>query len=382
MKYFSRIFLNFLLAALLLAGCEKVDDLPFYDNGSAPAVTASTAALAPVPSDSLAAGLTLNWSNPSYSADSTTYKYVVEIDQAGNNFAKASQRVITGALTTTYLNKELNTILLERGFAFGTPYDMEVRVISSYANNNERLISNVLPIKMTPYKIPPRVELPASGKLFLVGSATDGGWTNPVPAPAQEFSRLDETTFAGVFNLKGGEEYLALAVNGGWDLKYSVANKTLAGLAEGGDFGFGLNDNFPGPAEDGMYKIVLDFQAGKFTVTPYTENSLPSALFIVGDATPGGWDNPVPAPAQEFTRLNSTEFELTLDLTGGKQYLLLPVNGSWDSKYSVQDNTLSGLADGGDFGYNKPQNFPGPATDGTYKINVNFATSKFKLTKL
>jgi hypothetical protein len=288
---------------------------------------------------------------------------------------------VSGTLSTTYLNKELNNILLDKGFEFGTPYDMEVRVISSYANNNERLISNVLPVKMTPYKIPPRVELPTSGKLFLVGSATGSGWTNPVQTPEQEFTRLDETTFAGVFNLKGGNEYLVLPVNGSWDLKYSVANKTVSGLAEGGDFGFGLNDNFPGPAADGMYKIVLDFQLGKFTVTPYTENNLPSALFMVGDATPGGWNNPVPAPAQQFTRLNSAEFELTLDLTGGKQYLLLPVNGSWDTKYSVQDNTLSGLADGGSFGYNLPQNFPGPTTDGTYKINVNFATSKFTVVK-
>src|SRR5690606_28342251 len=127
--------------------------------------------------------------------------------------------------------------------------DIEVRVISSYANNNERLVSNVIPIKMTPYKVPPRVELPASGKLFLIGGATEGGWTNPVPPPAQEFSRLDETTFAGVFNLKGGEEYLVILENGSW-AKYSVANKTVAGLAEGGDFGAELNDNFPGPAED------------------------------------------------------------------------------------------------------------------------------------
>ncbi len=381
MKHLTKILFNTLLAALLLTACEKADDLPFYENGTAPAVTASASTIAPVPADSLAAGLTLSWTNPSYASDSATYKYVVEIDRAGNSFANAAQRVITGSLSTTYLNKELNNILIDKGLEFGTAYDMEVRVISSYSNNNDRLISNVLPIKMTPYKVPPRVELPTSGKLFLVGGATDGGWNNPVPAPTQEFSRLDETTFAGVFRLKGNEEYLVLPVNGSWDSKYSVANKNLAGLSAGGDFGFGLNDNFPGPAAEGMYKIVLDFQAGKFTVTPYTENTLPTNLFKVGDATPGGWNNPVPAPDQQFTRLNSVEFELTINLFGGKQYLLLPVNGSWDNKYSVQDNTLTGLADGGTFGYNLPQNFPGPATDGTYKINVNFATSKFSVVK-
>lgn len=374
----KKILFNILLAVLILAGCEKADDLPFYKNGSAPALTASAATIAAIPADSLSEGLVLTWTSPSYASDSSTYKYVVEIDQAGNNFVQAARRTITGAMSTGYLNKELNDMLLGWGLDFGNPYDIEVRVISSYANNNERLVSNVIPIKMTPYKVPPRVELPASGKLFLIGGATEGGWTNPVPTPAQEFSRLDETTFAGVFNLKGGEEYLVILENGSW-AKYSVANKTLAGLAEGGDFGAELNDNFPGPAEDGMYKIVLDFQAGKFTVTPYTENTLPGELFMIGDATPGGWDNPVPAPAQQFTRLNSVEFELKLDLTGNREYLLIPENGSWVNKYSVQDKTLNGLSEGGSFGYNLPQNFPGPAADGSYIINVNFATSRFSV---
>lgn len=382
MKHLFKILFNSLLAAMVLTACEKADDLPFYENGTAPAVTASASTIAPVPADSLAAGLTLSWTNPSYAADSATYKYVVEIDQAGNGFANAAQRVITGSLSTTYLNKELNTILLDKGLEFGTAYDMEVRVISSYSNNNERLISNVLPIKMTPYKIPPRVELPSSGKLFLVGSATGSGWNNPVQTPEQEFTRLDETTFAGVFNLKGGNEYLVLPVNGLWDQKYSVANKNLAGLAEGGDFGFGLNDNIPGPATDGIYLIVLDFQAGKFVVTPFKDAELPSSLFIVGNATAGDWSNPVPVPSQQFTRLNSAEFEITVDLTGDREYLLLPENGNWNKKYSVADNSVAGLREGGEMGYNLPANIPGPTTTGSYKINVNFATHRYKVTRL
>ncbi len=381
MKRITSIFFTTLLAAVLLTACEKAEDLPFYENGAAPAATASASTIAPLPSDSLAAGLTINWSNPGYAADSATYKYVVEIDRAGNNFQNPAQRVVSGTLSTTYLNKELNNILLDKGFEFGTPYDMEVRVISSYANNNERLISNVLPVKMTPYKIPPRVELPGSGKLFLVGSATGSGWNNPVQTPEQEFTRLDETTFAGVFNLKGGNEYLVLPENGLWD-KYSVANKTLPGLAEGGDFGAGLNDNFPGPAADGIYLIVLDFQAGKFTVTPFKDAELPSALFIVGNATAGEWTNPVPVPTQQFTRLNSAEYEITIDLIGDREYLLLPENGNWNKKYSVADNSVAGLREGGTMGFNLAANIPGPSASGSYKINVNFATHKYKVTPL
>lgn len=367
-----------MLASLVITACEKADDLPFYNNGAAPAVTVSSSAIAPIPTDSLQTGLVVNWTNPGYATDSATYKYVVEIDEAGNNFADATQKVVNGAMSASYLNKELNDLLLARGFEFGTAYDMELRVISSYANNNERLVSNVLPIKMTPYKVPPRVELPESGELYLVGSATQGDWNNPVPAPSQKFSRVSETMFVGVFNLKAAGEYLVLPSNtGNWSKKYSVANKSVGGLAEGGDFGFGLNDNFPGPATAGLYKIVLDFQAGKFMVTPYADAELPSTLFMVGSATPGAWDNPVPVPGQQFTRLNSVEYELTIDLTGNSEYLLLPENGNWNKKYAVADNALPGLREGGAIGFNFPGNIPGPAASGTYRVNVNLGTHRY-----
>jgi hypothetical protein len=210
-----------------------------------------------------------------------------------------------------------------------------------------------------------------------------------VPTPSQEFARLDETTFAGVFNLNGGKQYLVLPENGSWASKFAVDDNSIPGLSTGGTFGFNVgsafNANFPSPATSGWYKIVLDFQTGKFAVTPFT-STLPNNLFIVGSATTGdatGWNNPVPTPSQQFTRLNSVEFTLTLNnMVGGKQYLLLPENGSWANKYAVNDNSINGLSAGGEFGYNLSQNFPGPSANGNYKIEVNFATLKFKTTKL
>lgn len=276
-------------------------------------------------------------------------------------------------------------MLLSLGFAFNVAYDIDVRVTSSYGNNNEQYKSNVLKLRVTPYVTPPKVVPPTSGRLFLVGDASQGGWNNPVPVPTQEFSKIDSVTYGGVFNIVGGKQYLALPVNGDWSHKFSVTDNSIAGLAAGGDFGYDLSQNFPGPAASGWYRIIFSFQTGKFSVTPFT-STLPSNLFIVGDATAGGWNNPVPVPSQQLVRLNSAQFQLTLPLVGGKQYLLLPVNGDWSNKYAVADNSLAGLAGGGDFGYNFSQNFPGPAASGTYTINVNFAlagvaagTSKFSV---
>lgn len=377
LKYFSALLL---IIMMIFAACNKVDDLPLYKSGVAPTLSSTSTAVAAAPADSSKTALTLNWTSPAYATDSATMKYVIEIDSTGDNFAHEATKVIVGKLSGSFTAKELNNILLGYGFAFNTAHSMDVRVTSSYGNNNEQYASNTLKLMMTPYKIPPKVALPTTGKLFLVGDASQGGWNNPVPVPSQEFSRINETTFSGVFKLNGGNQYLILPLNGDWGHKYAVADNSIAGLSAGGDFGFDASSNFPAPATSGTYVITLDFQIGKFTVKPYS-GTLANNLFMVGDATQGGWNNPVPTPGQAFTRLNSSEFELTVPLNGGKQYLLLPVNGDWSHKYAVADNSISGLSAGGKFGYDLNGNFPGPSVDGTYKIHIQFVDNSFTVVK-
>lgn len=377
MKYMLKIIPLVLLVAIA-ASCNKVADLASYPNGTAPVLSLSKTTVAPAAPDSNTAVLKLSWTYPAHATDSSNIKYVIEVDKTGNNFASAITRTVLGKLEYDFIAKDLNSILQSLGGAFNTAYDVDVRVTSSYANNNERLTSNILKFNYKIYVTPPKIAPPTSDKLFLVGDASAGGWSNPVPVPSQEFSKIDSVTFAGVFNITGGREYLVLPVNGDWSNKYSVADKTIAGLNAGGDFGFNKNDNFPGPSTSGQYKIVLDFQNGKFTVTPFTgAGSLPDNLYIIGGATPGGWAQPVPEPSQKFTRLNSSEFEVILPLTAGEKYLLLPVNGSWANKYAVADGSLPNLGLGGEIGYNYGQDIPAPPTTGTYKLNVNFAKGKF-----
>jgi hypothetical protein len=368
------------IGSVILTACEKAQSLPLYGSGTSTVLSASSANIAPLPADSNKTALTLNWTAPNHATQPESIKFTIEIDTTGKNFSKPFTRIVSGVLSTSFIAKELNNYLLSRGYAFNVAVDMDIKVTSSYANNNERISSNVLKVKMTPYKVPPKVALQTSLKLFIVGDATAGDWSNPVPVPTQEFARLDETTWGGIFQLNANKSYLLLPVNGSWDNKFSVANNSIAGLNAGGDFGFNLNDNFPSPTTSGLYKIIVDFQQGKFTVTPHT-SVLPANLFIVGDATPGDWSNPVPVPSQQFVRLNSSIFELTLALNGNKSYLLLPVNGSWDNKFAVANNSLAGLSAGGAFGYNLNDNFPGPAASGTYKISVNFITGRFAVTQ-
>ena len=374
-----------LLAFIIgLGACKKVADLAHYPNGTTPVLTASAATVAATPADSSSTVLTLSWTNPNYATAQTNEKFTIQIDSAGRNFTKATSITVLDSLHESFTAKQLNDIILGWGLRFGIAYSLDIRLISSYANNNEQYTSNTIHLNFTAYRVPPKVTPPPSGHLYLVGDATVGGWNNPVPTPTQEFAMMDSTTYVGVFYLNGGNQYLALPVNGDWSNKYAVADNSVPGISAGGVFGYNggnntYNSNFPAPATSGYYKIVFDFQQGTFAVTPYGGN-LPTALYIVGSATPGSWSNPVPTPSQQFTQLNSTQFSITLPLTGGGEYLLLPVNGDWSNKYAVADNTVAGLSAGGLFGYNGGNstfnaNFPAPATSGTYTILADFGNT-------
>ena len=379
MKLFNKVSgLIVIISLLTFVACDKTAVPATHQEGTASVLSSSSSNIAPLPADSNNTALTLSWTNPQYATDTTNYKFVIEMDSTGKNFAKPDTRTVVGKLTTSFIAKELNTLLLNRGYAFNVPVDMDVRLKASYGNNNELKLSNVLKIRMTPYKIPPKIALPASGRLFIVGSGTAGGdatgWNNPVPVPSQEFSRIDETTWGGVFQLTGGKSYLLLPTNNNvWDIKYGGTGANNLNNVDGDNFKVGGSD-LKTPAASGMYKIIFDFQQGKFTVTPYG-GTLASALFIVGDATPGGWDNPAPAlSTQTFTRVNSSLFELTIPLNAGKSYLFLPVAGSWNDKYGGMGANNTNNVNGDDFKFSG-SDMKAPAVAGTYKISVNFAAS-------
>ncbi|MDQ6609417.1 MAG: SusE domain-containing protein [Bacteroidota bacterium] len=154
MKNISIALSFFLGAIIVVAGCKKVDPLPYYNDGSVVTLSASKTAVVPAVADSNNKLLALNWTSPNYGTNPGTYKFVIEIDSAGRNFAKPIRREVTGKLTDSITGRDLNTILLNYGGTIGTPYNLEMRVVSSYGNNNERFTSNTVKVAVTPYSDP------------------------------------------------------------------------------------------------------------------------------------------------------------------------------------------------------------------------------------
>ncbi len=278
-KYFKFILIPFLLV-FLISSCKKDEHKIFLEDGTAPVLDASVTGSIPLSfanKDKEAVNLT--WTNPGYKfttgISSHNVSYQIEIDTVGANFTNPQKQTISVSsdLSKSFTQQVFNDYLLNQlVLKPGISHDIEIRVKSFLENNSALLSSNVLQFTVTPYAIPPKVAPPSTGHLYIVGNATPGGdatgWNNPVPVPSQEFTMVSPTLYEITIPLIGGKEYLFLPLNGDWAHKYAVKDNTLAGLNAGGDFGFDLPKNFPGPAASGNYKIVVDFQRGKFTVTP------------------------------------------------------------------------------------------------------------------
>ncbi len=273
-KILKQLFFLSLLVAVL-ASCKKDEHKVYFEGGTDPvlqsSITSTTLPLSFLNKDKEA--LKLNWTNPGYNFNTGTssqdVSYQIEIDTAGANFSNPKRQTVAVSkeLSKTFIVSEFNGYLLNQlQLDTSVPHNIEIRVKSFLTNQSAVLYSNVLKYSVVPYPIPPVVAPPTTGKLYIVGDATVGQWNNPVPAPAQEFTKKDALHFEITLALTGGKEYLFLPLNGDWGHKFACKKKADQSPS-GGDFGFDYGDNFPGPAASGNYKIEVDFQRGKYTVT-------------------------------------------------------------------------------------------------------------------
>lgn len=127
---------------------------------------------------------------------------------------------------------------------------------------------------------------------------------------------------------------------------------------------------------------VISFTTKPFSPPPKVTPPSSGELYLVGNATPGGWNNPVPVPSQKFTTISTTLFRLdSIPMISGNSYLFLPVNGDWGHKFGGVGANNTNNVNGDDF---KPEggDLLAPTVSGNYMIEVDFQKGKFKLTKL
>jgi hypothetical protein len=262
-----------LSSLVFLASCSKEEDREIFFGGTAPVLGASVSGTIPLGfTTENNAAVKFSWTNPEYDfasgINSQDVVYTLEIDVAGASFAGANKKAVSISkdLSVAYTQKEFNIILSDLQLKLNAPAAIEVRVIASLGAAATKLTSNVMRFNVTPFAPPPKVPIPTMGTLWIIGDAVASGWNNPLPAPfvtSQKFTKVTDTRYELVVALKPGA-YKLIQENGVWGTQYHM----VEGTADGGTFEKKDADPaFPGPGTAGNYKIVVDFQTGKFTVT-------------------------------------------------------------------------------------------------------------------
>ncbi len=270
-KIFRLLFIP--IGLMAVHSCEKKENQIFVEEATPPVLTASATNLTLEPGLENNTVLVLNWTNPNYSfttgVSSHDVIYTLEMDTLGADFksSKKVTTVISKDLSKSYTVAELNGILGNDMLLQLDPrrqYTLEIRLTASIGAA-VKTMSNVVTINAKPFSPPPKVDLPTTGKLYLVGDASPGGWDNPVPVPSQEFTKVSNTLYEITVNLNGGKSMLFLPLNGDWGDKYGWDGGNNGNNTSGDILKRGGGD-IKAPADNGTYKITVNFQLGLFSV--------------------------------------------------------------------------------------------------------------------
>ena len=378
MKIFNKLsWVITAIVAFTIASCDKKDKLPTHADGQNVTLSASSTDLAPTPADSSRTVVTFSWSNPNYSTDSTTQKFILEIDSTTRNFSKKTTRTITGTLNTGFTGKQLNDLMAGFGLTPGQQFTFDIRVTSSYGNNNEVRMSNVITVKIRSYLVP--ITLNASSTSDLVLQVSNA--TNTAVSFNWNSSPYGSNNINYAFQLAvSGTNFAAPQVKqmgNNLSTSFTVSDLNNLAIAAGVLGGSTSNVDFRVISYLGAGYTTQLVTSSVVTIKITTFTPVPPTLYIVGDATAGQWANPVPLPSQQFSRIDAVSYGIVINLTAGKSYLFLPVNGDWTHKYGGASATGGQLlSDGAVPG----SNTPAPAVSGMYQIVVNFQTGTYTVT--
>lgn len=282
MRNISRlIFLPFILLAL--GSCKKDENKIYFEEGTPPVLTSSMTGTIPLSfANASGEAIRLSWTNPDYmfttGVSSHDVDYVIEIDTTGANFTNPKRQTITVSrdLEKSFTVGEFNDFLLNQlQLDSLTTHEVEIRVTASISGAVP-MYSNVLKFtNVKPYAIPPKVTPPGTppdyldGKLYITGSATPASWMgdNDPELMSQRFTRVNRTLYVlESINLTGGGSFLFVPVYGNWSNKFGYDGSNNENNVNGDNFKKEGGD-MKAPAVSGAYKIEVDFQRGKYTVT-------------------------------------------------------------------------------------------------------------------
>ena len=362
--------LGWVLVLTVLA-CTKVADLPFYDKGSAVTLSSSFATVVSTQADSNRNVVSFTWTNPKHGTDSANYKFVLSIDSAGRNFSREVTKTVMGARSTALTGRELNNILLNYGFAVGRPHSLDVKVTSSYGNNNERLESNVVRITVTPFDDPavfttqnatisPTLAVSNNPGNSFTWSRSFPGYTGNITSTLQYDSA--GKNFASLREFPVGANLLTVTLTN-FEMNETALNEGVAGGTTGK-----IDYRVKAVTAQGAVSFSNAASVTINTYIPILRFYMPGSY----QSATGNGSNWTPGDAPELIRDIRPEAMNKLYYI----YLYLPANSefkvtqgrSWDINYGGTNNNL---APGG-------ANFS-VSTAGVYRISIDRANMRYDI---
>lgn len=374
MKSTINIIMMAFIGFVVIPGCQKVAELPYYSNGTAPDLGASSVNIVPTVADSNKTVLTLTWSDPKYATDSNNVKFVIEIDSAGKNFAKAATKTVMKSLSATFTGRELNTILVNYGYTLGSPVKLDVRVTSSYANNNERYSSNIVKLTVTPYSDPSKLtteNTSVSGTLATSSQHSNTfTWSAAFPGYSRIVSYVIQYDSAGK-NFASPQQI----ANAGGPSVYS-ASLTQAEMNT-----TAINSGIPMDSKTGKveYRIKATTAAGAVAYSNVVNVTVQTYIPVLRFYLPGSYQSATgngtdwtPGDAPELIRDLRTAVYNKLYYT----YIYLPAGAefkitqgrSWDVNYGGTGGTLS--AGGANLSV---------SAAGVYRVSIDVSNMKYDI---
>lgn len=251
--------------------------------------------------------VTLVWNHAGYDV-ATEVNYQVEVAMADTDFENA---VPAGAATTnrvvTLTVAQLNDAAIAAGLTPFEAGELDVRVTATLGvNSGMPMVSNTITLTVTPFEA---LE-PVIPVLYLVGAPQAyyelNAWDNATAIPMRYIGDGTTQVFEAYVKVAAGEAFKFIGQQGSWD---NGNYGTIAGAQDGNlENGGGSGDIKIAETEgNGLYYIQVD-------IDNLTYKAIKMNWGIIGDSTPGSWNDETPM-TYDF---DSNTFTISTDLTAGE----------------------------------------------------------------
>jgi hypothetical protein len=254
---------------------------------STPALSASSNAVVLTRDNAAKQALTLSWTAANVQGMQGSVTYFLQWDIKGNNFANAANvKLGKDTLTKNYTQEALNDMFITLPVATATA--VEMRLVTATSDGSvSPFNSNVVALTVTTYS---KTIPPPYSQLWIVGDATPKGWDigNATPI-VQDGNDPYLFTYTGI--LVAGEFKIATVKDFGGAFYRPLANHpALTETAVQVSSGDPDNKWQIAAAQAGNYKITLNLHTNTISIVNTDPPKAPfSQLWLLGDATPGGW---------------------------------------------------------------------------------------------